>query len=81
MKQYYYEKLEEATTKLALLRVGYEREMKMLASELANSVESMHPLIIEKITKIRHALDAMIEEAKDYKAKYQAECDKEAGVC
>lgn len=77
MKQYYLEKFEQATLKLKLARIGYEREMGNLAWKLANSVDTMHGPIIEEITKMQRALDEMVAEAKEYKAKYQAECEKE----
>lgn len=80
MKQYYYEKLEKATLKLALARVGYERDMKVLASKLEMAEESMHGPIIKQMCELRSVLDEMIEEAKDYKAKWQEECEKEGAV-
>ena len=77
MKDYYYEKLGKATLKLRLARMGYESEMDVLANKLLNTDSSMHGPIIDRINELREAINEMIEDAEDYKAKYQAECDKE----
>jgi hypothetical protein len=78
MKQYYYEKMQKATLKLEIARVGYHRKMDTLASKLLKDDASLHGPIVEAIVELRKALDEMVAEALDYKAKYQAECDKEA---
>lgn len=77
MKDYYYEKLGKATLKLRLARIGYEREMEVLATKLLNTDSSMHGPIIDRINELRVAINELIEDAESYKAKYQAECDKE----
>lgn len=77
MKDFYYGRLEQATLKLELARIGYDRKMKILATKLMNEDASLHVPIIDAICEMRDALDNMIGEAKYYKAKYQEECDKE----
>lgn len=77
MKQYYFEKMEQATLKLELARIGYERKMKVLASKLINEDTSLHGPIVEAISELHAVLDEMVLEAKEYKAKYQAEFEKE----
>lgn len=77
MKQYYFEKMEQATLKLELARIGYERKMKVLASKLINEDISLHGPIVEAISELHAVLDEMVSEAKEYKARYQAEFEKE----
>ena len=81
MKDYYYEKLGEATLKVELAMVGYSRKMSDLARRLINDDECDHRSIIEKITELRDALDDMQEEARRYKGLYLAELEKEEKVC
>jgi hypothetical protein len=77
MKGYYFEKFSRATLMLQLARVGYDAEMKQLATRLITDDELMHDSIIKSIMELRSVLNEMVDEAEGYRAKYQAECDKE----
>jgi hypothetical protein len=77
MKEHYYDRLGKATVKLELARIGYEREIKVVAEKLLNEDASLHGPIIDRIVALRVALEEMVDEAKYFKAKYQEECDKE----
>ena len=77
MEEFYYEKYENSALKLELAKVGYERNMKVLATKLQNEDEIYHGPIIEAIKNLRTALDEMIAEAKYFKAKYHEACEKE----
>lgn len=79
MKDYYYERLCNATVKLELARFGYESKMKVLATKLQNEDASLHGPIIDRINALRKAIDELTEEVMSCKAKWQEACDKEGG--
>ena len=77
MKEHYYERLGKATVKLELARIGYEREIKVVAQKLLTEDASHHGPIIDRIIALREAIDEMVDEANYYRSKYHEECERE----
>lgn len=77
MKNYYFEKMNEAQMAVDLAKIGCEDKIMRLAGELSRADISAVGAIVDELNLLRTVFDSLVEAVETYRKRYQEEVDKE----